>query len=198
VFTYLFSQGHILANIVPQLPPSLQAGVRTFLEKDRLKKMPNSFLPPTRQAKAGAVKEGVVLIGDSWNMRHPLTGGGMTVALGDVALLAPALVALGPGELGLGDWDRVRHVLQEWEDTRRPMASTINILSVALYDLFGAEGGNFVSWACLLAEPVLQMRPSTRSAQAASSTLSSAETVSADRFLFFLGTFFASFSFLTG
>jgi squalene monooxygenase len=104
--------------------------------------MPNSFLPPTRQARP-AGREGVVLLGDAWNMRHPLTGGGMTVALNDVVLLAQALVGLGPGALGLGDWDRVHRIVGTWEVARRPQASTINILSVALYDLFGAEG-----WFC--------------------------------------------------
>jgi squalene monooxygenase len=64
----------------------------------------------------------------------------MTVALSDVAMLAPVLVGLGPGECGLGDWDRVRRALSDWQDGRRPLASTINILSVALYDLFSAEG----------------------------------------------------------
>jgi squalene monooxygenase len=113
--------------------------VHRALEKDRLRRMPNSFLPPHRQAR---VRESVVLLGDAWNMRHPLTGGGMTVALNDVVLLSHALVALGPGELGLGDWARVRSVVKNWESARRPQASTINILSVALYDLFGAEGEN--------------------------------------------------------
>jgi squalene monooxygenase len=138
------SQGHILMNIVPQLLPALQPAVRTALEKDRLRRMPNSFLPPTRQSKRALrqrpVKEGVVLIGDAWNMRHPLTGGGMTVAFNDVEILAKALVQLPPGELGFGDWERVRRVVEQWETDRRPLASTVNILSVALYDLFGAEG----------------------------------------------------------
>ena len=36
-------------------------------------------------------KEGVMLVGDSYNMRHPLTGGGMTVALHDVVILTRLL-----------------------------------------------------------------------------------------------------------
>lgn len=43
--------------------------------------MPNSFLPP-----APIEKSGVLLLGDAYNMRHPLTGGGMSVALNDVKL----------------------------------------------------------------------------------------------------------------
>jgi squalene monooxygenase len=73
-------------------------------------------------------------------MRHPLTGGGMTVAFNNVEILAKALVQLSSGELGFGDWESVRRVVEQWETDRRPLASTVNILSVALYDLFGAEG----------------------------------------------------------
>jgi squalene monooxygenase len=84
-------------------------------------------------------------------MRHPLTGGGMTVALNDVVLLSRALIELGPGTLGLGDWDRVHRVVGKWENDRRPQASTINILSVALYDLFGAEGKRLWAADCSFA-----------------------------------------------
>jgi squalene monooxygenase len=34
---------------------------------------------------------GALLLGDAFNMRHPLTGGGMTVALSDCSLLAELL-----------------------------------------------------------------------------------------------------------
>jgi squalene monooxygenase len=111
-------------------------------------------------------------------MRHPLTGGGMTIAFHDVVLLRDALtpiilsrsakttsnpnsnrqpVANGviangihangipangtPGALGvLREWTRIRKALKTWFWHRKPLASTINILSVALYDLFGADG----------------------------------------------------------
>lgn len=34
---------------------------------------------------------GALLMGDAFNMRHPLTGGGMTVALSDIVLLRDLL-----------------------------------------------------------------------------------------------------------
>lgn len=34
---------------------------------------------------------GALLLGDSFNMRHPLTGGGMTVALSDIVVLRDLL-----------------------------------------------------------------------------------------------------------
>jgi squalene monooxygenase len=102
--------------------------------------MPNSFLPPIEQG-GPHTKEGVILLGDAWNMRHPLTGGGMTVALADVVLLAPMIAA----EPDLADWHALTDVLHRWHWARKPLASTINILSVALYDLFGADGAYTVS-----------------------------------------------------
>jgi squalene monooxygenase len=103
--------------------------------------MPNSFLPPIEQG-GPHTKEGVILLGDAWNMRHPLTGGGMTVALSDVVLLAPMIAA----ELDLTDWHALTDVLHRWHWARKPLAATINILSVALYDLFSAEGAYSMSY----------------------------------------------------
>jgi squalene monooxygenase len=123
------SQGHILTNIIPQFLPALQPAVRTALKKDRLRRMPNSFLPPTLQSKRALrqcpVKEGVVLIDDAWNMHHPLTGGGMTVAFNDVEILAKALVQLSSGELGFGDWESVRRVVEQSFRCSTPLVSHV-------------------------------------------------------------------------
>lgn len=132
-------QNHILTNIVPQLPASLHPAIHTALSKDRLRRMPNTFLSPIEQG-GPHTKEGIILLGDAWNMRHPLTGGGMTVALADVVLLAPMIAA----EPDLADWHALTDVLHRWHWARKPLAATINILSVALYDLFRAEG----AYAC--------------------------------------------------
>ncbi|KAJ6501594.1 squalene epoxidase-domain-containing protein [Mycena vitilis] len=127
-------KGHILANIAPQLPHSVQQALKTALDSDRLRRMPNSYLPTTPQGSS-SLKPGIILIGDSWNMRHPLTGGGMTVAFNDIAILYPLLVSIPD----LGDWKQVKRALTRWCRERKPLASTVNILSVALYDLFGAD-----------------------------------------------------------
>jgi len=123
----------ILDEIVPQLPTALQDPVSTALSKDRIRRMPNTFLAPAEQGQH--TKEGVFLVGDSWNMRHPLTGGGMTVAFNDVVVLQDLLREVND----LGDWREISHVLHRWHWRRKQFASTINILSVALYDLFGAD-----------------------------------------------------------
>jgi squalene monooxygenase len=61
-------------EMVPGLPAALRPCVLEALKSDRLRSMPNQFLPATMQGQYGS-KEGVILIGDAWNMRHPLTGG---------------------------------------------------------------------------------------------------------------------------
>jgi squalene monooxygenase len=108
--------------------------------------MPNSFLPAVEQGGLHA-KDGVFLLGDAWNMRHPLTGGGMTVALNDVVILSRMLADLPD----FSDWHAVSGVLHRWHWARKPLASTINILSVALYDLFGADG---TSLYVVIAQPI--------------------------------------------
>lgn len=44
--------------------------------------MPNRSMPAAPLPTPGAL-----LMGDAFNMRHPLTGGGMTVALSDIVVL---------------------------------------------------------------------------------------------------------------
>ncbi|EIW85971.1 squalene epoxidase [Coniophora puteana RWD-64-598 SS2] len=127
-------KAHILHEIVPSLPSSLHVPIHEALERDRLRRMPNSFLPSVEQGHSSS-KEGVILIGDAWNMRHPLTGGGMTVALNDVVILSRML----GGTLDYKNWDRMSDMLHQWHWARKPLSATVNILSVALYDLFGAD-----------------------------------------------------------
>lgn len=128
---------HILQNVLPQMPPSLHQSMHAALSTQRLRRMPNSFLPPVKQGTS-QTKEGVLLLGDAWNMRHPLTGGGMTVALNDVVMVRDMISEVHD----LSDWREVRDVLHRWHWARKPLASTINILSVALYDLFEADDEN--------------------------------------------------------
>ena len=59
----------------------------------------------------------------------------MTVAFNDVVILADLLASVERFD----DWSSISHVLHSWHWARKPLASTINILSVALYDLFGAD-----------------------------------------------------------
>jgi squalene monooxygenase len=92
--------------------------------------MPNGFLPASMYRRPGAF-----ILGDAWNMRHPLTGGGMTVGLKDVCLLK---IFLSPDRVGsLHDKDTVMNQLNSFYWKRKSYASAINILAQSLYGLFG-------------------------------------------------------------
>lgn len=88
---------------------------------------------------------GMLMVGDAWNMRHPLTGGGMTVAFNDAVLLRDYLGVerLGEGREGLEDWERVSEVAREWFWRRKETAGVVNVLSMALYSLFGGADGEY-------------------------------------------------------
>ncbi|KAI0404204.1 squalene epoxidase [Xylaria palmicola] len=131
-------RGYLAKVVLPQLPPSIQPSFRVALERDDKipPSMPNSWLPPTKQGS----HPGLVLLGDAMNMRHPLTGGGMTVALNDAIILSEEL---SPEKVpDLGDYAAVRRAMATLHWRRKHLTSIINVLAQALYSLFAAEDKN--------------------------------------------------------
>jgi squalene monooxygenase len=125
-------KNHMLNVALPALPAGVQPSFRRALDEGKLRSMPNSFLPPSTQKTPG-----LLLLGDAANMRHPLTGGGMTVALHDVLhlsrLLHPSNVP------SLEDTSKVLAAARQFHWTRKTSSSVINILAMALYSLFAAD-----------------------------------------------------------
>eukprot|EP00057_Strongylocentrotus_purpuratus_P009385 XP_011663859.1 PREDICTED: squalene monooxygenase-like [Strongylocentrotus purpuratus] len=72
---------YMMDKVFPQLPEHIKEPFADAIQNGRIRSMPNSFLPP-----APVEKQGALLLGDAYNMRHPLTGGGMSVALNDVKI----------------------------------------------------------------------------------------------------------------
>lgn len=126
-------KAYLLDNVLPAVPEPLQPSVKTAILEGKFRSMPNQFLPTSPNRSPG-----LVLLGDAWNMRHPLTGGGMTVALNDVYLLSTHLARVPD----LADWALVKAELDQiyWE--RKGLASVINILAQALYALFAADSAD--------------------------------------------------------
>lgn len=122
-------QNFLLTQTTPQLPESLRAGFQEAVKTTRPRSMPNSRLDPHE-----AVRPGVLLLGDAFNMRHPLTGGGMTVGLSDAVVTRDLLT----GVKDLSDTVAVTKVLKQLYVKRKGYSSTINILSWALYGVFTA------------------------------------------------------------
>ncbi|XP_040900643.1 squalene monooxygenase [Toxotes jaculatrix] len=121
---------YMAEKIHPQLPEHLKEPFMVALQNDRLRSMPASFLPPSPVNKPG-----VLLLGDAYNMRHPLTGGGMSVALNDVRIWRNLL-------RNISDLYDDRAMLQakkkfHWE-RKSSHSFVVNVLAQALYELFAA------------------------------------------------------------
>ncbi|RYY32916.1 hypothetical protein EON62_04805, partial [archaeon] len=77
---------YFVERIAPQLPESVRP---FFLEAANTQE---PYCMPIRPLTGQHTeREGAILLGDSWNMRHPLTGGGMTVAIKDSEMLCTVL-----------------------------------------------------------------------------------------------------------
>ncbi|PPS15017.1 hypothetical protein GOBAR_AA05560 [Gossypium barbadense] len=72
--------------VAPQVPPELCEAFIAAVDKGNIRTMPNRSMPADPHQIPGAL-----LMGNAFNMRHPLTGGGMTVALSDIAVLRDLL-----------------------------------------------------------------------------------------------------------
>jgi squalene monooxygenase len=125
-------KSHLRTVVLPSLPPQVQPSFAAALDKGALRSMPNSFLPPATNKTPG-----LILLGDAMNMRHPLTGGGMTVALNDVVLLRNLL---SPETIpDLADSKSVLRQMRSFHWRRKNLTAVINILAQALYSLFAAN-----------------------------------------------------------
>jgi squalene monooxygenase len=131
---------YIRAAVIPRLPEGVQAAVDVALRSGKLRNMPNQWLPPKSSAIAG-----VILLGDAANMRHPLTGGGMTVALKDAITLSRLLR---PDAVRLSGTQAVVRAMRAFQQERKSYSMSLNILAQALYTLFITEG---MSCLCLFA-----------------------------------------------
>lgn len=118
--------------VLPVLPLSLQPSFTKALDEP-IKSMPNSYLT----AKLNDLP-GFFAVGDSLNMRHPLTGGGMTVGLSDAALFVRLLEQVP----SLSDREAVSEVMIDFHYERKNLDAVINILSIALFSLFAADSTN--------------------------------------------------------
>ncbi|KAF9122728.1 Squalene epoxidase [Mortierella sp. 14UC] len=121
-------------TVQPQLPKTAQAPFLKALNTQRLRSMPNSFLPPSTTSELG-----IIVLGDAMNMRHPLTGGGMTVALNDVVYLRDFL----QGKV-LTDQEVTMVQMELFFWKRKELSAAINILAQALYTLFSGTSDNLM------------------------------------------------------
>lgn len=121
-------------KIYPQLPDHLKEPFLEAVQNSRLRSMPASFLP-----SSPVNKRGVLVLGDAYNMRHPLTGGGMTVILKDIKLWRKLL----KGIPDLYDDAAIFQAKKSFYWARKSSHSfVVNILAQALYELFSGTDDN--------------------------------------------------------
>ncbi|EOX92516.1 Squalene epoxidase - like 1 [Theobroma cacao] len=122
---------HFLKTVVaPQIPPEVYNAFISAIDNGNIRTMPNRSMPAAPYPTPGAL-----LMGDAFNMRHPLTGGGMTVALSDIVVLRDLLRPLHD----LNDASALCNYLESFYTLRKPTASTINTLAGALYKVFSGS-----------------------------------------------------------
>ncbi|KAJ2002643.1 Squalene epoxidase [Coemansia sp. RSA 2322] len=161
VLLYQLTERHtrVLADLPGAALPPSDAALRAALRESLARAAPKHMYPGLHARLAAAVADpaqriraigcrfvpaaanrfgGALWIGDALNVRHPLTGGGMTVGLADVALLCAHLRRAAPGDYGALSARAVRRAAARWSWDRRPRALVVNTLSVALHALFAA------------------------------------------------------------
>ncbi|CAN3358830.1 squalene epoxidase Erg1p [Diutina catenulata] len=123
---------YMMSEVLPSVPAETRPALQLAIKSRKFRIMPNQYLPAVPQRVPG-----LVVIGDALNMRHPLTGGGMTVGLNDAVLLARLLH---PSRVeDLADHESILCQLKKFHRQRKNLDAVINTLSVALYSLFAAD-----------------------------------------------------------
>ncbi len=123
-------QAHILNKVAPFLPEEFKTCFAKAMAENDFKVMPNHYMP----AKP-VLKEGAVLLGDALNMRHPLTGGGLTAVFNDVYLLSTHL-------LSMPDFNNpklLHEKLELYYRDRYHANTNVNIMANALYGVMSND-----------------------------------------------------------
>lgn len=81
------------------------------------------------------LREGAVLLGDALNMRHPLTGGGLTAVFNDVLLLSTHLLAMPD----FNDSKLIHEKLELYYQDRYHANTNVNIMANALYGVMSND-----------------------------------------------------------
>eukprot|EP01095_Lingulamoeba_sp_RSL-Kostka_P012983 TRINITY_DN5255_c0_g3_i1.p1 TRINITY_DN5255_c0_g3~~TRINITY_DN5255_c0_g3_i1.p1 ORF type:complete len:637 (-),score=211.54 TRINITY_DN5255_c0_g3_i1:18-1928(-) len=126
---------YLQEKVCPQLPESIQQPFLDALEEQQIRSMNCSRLHPEINKKLG-----FLLVGDSHNVRHPLTGGGMTVGFADVVIFRDILAQFDD----LSDQGMIQDSFDAFYAKRGIHSVSINVLAQALYEVFSNYDPNMV------------------------------------------------------
>ncbi len=122
---------YLRTTVAPEVPEVLREAFLEAVGSSMIRTMQNKQLYSKPLHQPGAL-----LLGDAFNMRHPLTGGGMTVAFSDCKLLCDLLQPLP----SFSDALATASTTADFYVKRKPMSATINTLANALYKVFCYTG----------------------------------------------------------
>jgi len=121
---------HIENNVIPFLPKEFKHCLDQALLENDYKIMPNHYMP----AKP-VLKEGAVMLGDALNMRHPITGGGLTAVFNDVYLLSTHLLAMPD----FNNPKLIHEKINLYYNDRYHANTNVNIMANALYGVMSND-----------------------------------------------------------
>ena len=123
-------RAYIEKNVAPFMPEEFKHCLEDAMEDNDYKLMPNHYMP----AKP-VLKEGAVMLGDALNMRHPITGGGLTAVFNDVYLLSTHLLAMPD----FNDPKLIHEKLSLYYEDRYHANTNVNIMANALYGVMSND-----------------------------------------------------------
>jgi squalene monooxygenase len=100
------------------------------MEEDGFKVMPNHYM-----AAKPKIRKGAVMLGDALNMRHPLTGGGLTAVFSDIQILSGHLLAMP----NFTNTDLIYQKIEAYYRDRQHANANLNILANALYGVMSND-----------------------------------------------------------
>ncbi len=124
------------SKLIHHMPEVLRPSFIQAVEEGKIKIMPNHKLNVQPILISGAV-----MVGDALNMRHPLTGGGMTVAFTDVYQLGTRLIA----HYRDGKFENLDQAVRDFYSCKSSHTGSVNVLADALY---GVMSDDELSEAC--------------------------------------------------
>ena len=123
-------QAHLDAHVTPYIPESMRYSYDQAIQTGGFKVMPNHYM-----AAKPIIRKGAVMLGDALNMRHPLTGGGLTAVFSDIQILSAHLLAMPD----FYNTDLIHKKIVAYYRDRQNANANLNVLANALYGVMSNE-----------------------------------------------------------
>ena len=123
-------QAHLDTNVTPYIPESMLASYEKAIQEGGFKVMPNHYM-----AAKPIIRKGAVMLGDALNMRHPLTGGGLTAVFSDIQILSAHLLAMPD----FYNTDLIHDKIEAYYRDRQHANANLNVLANALYGVMSND-----------------------------------------------------------